>query len=940
MRTAIAIGGLWLALAAQAGSLSPGLARQLNGLQPQDELKVLVCLPEAPVAELDRSLHESGAPLALRHERVIDALRGAAAKTQAPLLRELDALRAGGKVLGYTPHWLVNAVVVRTTAAVAPELADLPGVETVEADLVPELIEPVAVAPADDASRVAEPGLVAVRAPEVWSGLGIDGSGALIGSLDTGTLGTHPALASRWRGNHGHPVSECWFDAAGLGHATPQDSHGHGTHTVGTMCGGAPGDQVGVAPGAEWISSNVINMSTGAPFDNAVIASFEWMADPDGNPLTLDDVPDVVQNSWGVNENFTGYVDCDSRWWTAIDNCEAAGVVVTWSAGNEGPGGTSLRSPADRAATPWNCFSVGATEYASPYNIASFSSRGPSGCDGVSIKPEVSAPGVNIRSSYNDGGYTTMSGTSMAGPHVAGVVALMRSANPNLDVQTVKQILMDTAIDLGAAGEDNVYGHGFVDGYQAVLQAMSGYGSLEGTVTDADGGAPLAGVLVQHVSGAPQASTDGSGHYEMFFPAGEQDVEFGLYGYATQAASVTIEADGVATLDVALAALPSATVSGVVRDASGLAVEGAQVSVAGAPIAPVITGAGGGYAFDLPVNETWTLVAQRSPDPLTLPQDADGHGYRAFDPGDDAWSEATFTLAEGGLTLDLEGANAVAFDWTTIDPEQGGPGTALAFTADDQTLPVEIPFLFTYYGQDFIELSVCGNGWMAFGTTASTEWRGQAIPTAAEPNGVLAPFWEDLSPQQAASGNVSTWHDAAGGRFVIEFNQIRQYTPDTDFESFQVILLDPAVHETVSGDGAIVFQYETMGESDNATVGIENPAGDDGLQYFYGRSDGFGNPGGALPASNPMPESGLALLFTTGLLGGGGGALEPVVLQIAYADGLATLSWTASAGATSYRIESRPSVDAFWVEMATTAQTSFVMPATQPLLLLRVVALD
>jgi len=942
VRRTSAIAALLAALGAQAGRLGPGLERQLQGLAPGDELKVLVCLPAAPVAELDAALHARCAPLAERHQAVLAALQEEAATAQAPLLVELAALRDAGKVLGWTPHWLVNAVVVRATAATVPALAGLPGVETVEADLVPELIAPVGApvdAPERDGERTPEPGLTAVRAPEVWSALGVDGGGALIGSLDTGVLGTHVALADRWRGTEA-PVSECWFDAAGFGHATPQDTHGHGTHTVGTMCGGAPGDEVGVAPGAQWIASNVINMSTGSAFDNAVIASFEWMADPDGDPFTMDDVPDVVQNSGGVNEGFSGYVDCDSRWWDAIDGCEAAGVVVTWSAGNEGPGGTSLRSPDDRADSPWICFSVGATEYFSPYTIASFSSRGPSGCDDVSIKPEVAAPGVNIRSSYNSGGYSSLSGTSMAGPHVAGVVALMRSANPDIDVQTVKQILMDTAVDLGAAGEDNVYGHGFVDAYEAVLQAMSGYGTLEGTVTDADGGAPLAGVVVRSAAGAPTTVTAGDGSYGMYFPAGEHEVVFSLYGYATQTLPATVVAGEATTLDAALAALPSATVSGVVRDPEGLPVEGAQVAVADAPVAPAVSGPGGVYSLTLPIGEEWTLVAQASADPLTLPQEADDYGYRAFDPGDAVWSEATFTMPAEGLALDLQGRNRVVYEWSLIDPEAGGPGTALAFTADDQTLEIELPFLFPYYGQDFLDLWICGNGWLAFASTTSTEYRGQAIPTAAEPNAVLAPFWEDLSPQAAGGGNVSTWHDAAGGRFVIEFHQIQQYSPATDFESFQAILLDPAAHPTVTGDGAIVFVYETMGETDNATIGIESPAGDDGLQVYYGRSDGFGNPGGALPATNPAPASGLALLFTTGLLGGGGGELEPVALQIDVLAGSVQLGWTASPGAAHYRVETRASLDAAWGVLGTTAETSWTLAAAQPVQLFRVIAVD
>jgi subtilisin family serine protease len=477
--------GLGLALAggAVAGQFSPGLERLAAGRAGHDVMTVLLSLErQADIATLDAQLSAARVSRARRHEAVVGMLRQEAGAGQAALLQDLAALKASGKVEGFTPYWITSAVVVRAPLDVLRALAARPDVAMAEPDLQVELIAPL---PADDkderrpddGQRTPEPGVSAVRAPEVWSALGVNGTGALVGSIDTGVLGTHVALNTRWRGYGGaHPVSECWLDAAGLNHSTPQDGNGHGTHTVGTMVGGAPGLEVGVAPGAQWIATNCINMGTGSAFDNAVIASLQFMADPDGNGATEDDVPDVVQNSWGVNEGFSGYLDCDSRWWAAIDNCEAAGVCLTWSAGNEGPSSTTLRSPADRALTPYNCFSVGATNPTAPYGIASFSSRGPSGCGGAfAMKPEVSAPGVNTYSAYNNGSYTSLSGTSMAGPHVAGVVALMRSANPDLEVDAIKQILMDTSVDLGVAGEDNVYGHGFVDAYEAVLAALSGF---------------------------------------------------------------------------------------------------------------------------------------------------------------------------------------------------------------------------------------------------------------------------------------------------------------------------------------------------------------------------------------------------------------------------------------------------------------------------------
>ena len=227
-----------------------------------------------------------------------------------------------------------------------------------------------------------------------------------------------------------------------------------------------------------------------------------------------------MQNSWGISEEFGyDYEDCDDRWWAVIDHCEAAGVITIWSAGNEGPGAATLRSPADRVTTPTNTYSVGAvdaTNYEYPYPIAVWSSRGPFGCNSFIKKPEVAAPGVAVYSCIPDGGYSEdYSGTSMAGPHVAGVVALMWSANPELvgDVERTEQILIESAqpyagttdilemsretnlenqpewpegempdlpFNLGGCLDEtdisvvpnNIVGHGVVDAYEAVRMAL------------------------------------------------------------------------------------------------------------------------------------------------------------------------------------------------------------------------------------------------------------------------------------------------------------------------------------------------------------------------------------------------------------------------------------------------------------------------------------
>ncbi|MBM3317652.1 MAG: S8 family serine peptidase [Candidatus Eisenbacteria bacterium] len=521
------------ALPCAAAEIHAGLESELRAIGDEDFVSVILILREqADVPGLNAALKAERARLQDRHERVVRALQ-AASVSQEPLLAALEAERTGAaRVEGYTGYWISNLVVAKVTKGYLYELAARPDVAYIEPNFTVELIRPLDFEPADG-SRPQEPGepqrgigvtpgLRAINADRVWYELGINGTGTIVGTCDTGVDGNHPALASRWRGLFA-PASHCWLNLINNGHPNfPYDGYGHGTHVQGTICGlgAATQDTIGVAWGALWIATDPINQGAGGEFDNDIIAAYQWFADPDGNPNTHDDVPDVVQNSWRVNEGF-GYNDCDSRWWAVIDNCEAAGCVTTWSAGNEGPSSTTIGSPADRATTLTNCFAVGAvdaTNYSYPWPIAGFSSRGPTGCNvppDRKIKPEVVAPGVDVYSSVPGGGYNgTYDGTSMAGPHVAGVAALMREANPDLDVDTIKEIIMATAVDLGVAGEENTYGWGMIDAYEAVLAAMTGFGRLEGTVTNAsNGGTPVAGATIEILEADRATQSNISGFY-------------------------------------------------------------------------------------------------------------------------------------------------------------------------------------------------------------------------------------------------------------------------------------------------------------------------------------------------------------------------------------------------------------------------------------------
>ncbi len=472
------------ATGAPAGRIDARVQADLTGLLPSAQISALLVLDaQADIPALDRALKSQHATRRERHRRVVEALQSVTRESQEPLLRELEIRSAAGEVSRYAPYWISNVVAVRATRSAIESLASRPEVRSVEPGLRPESTDPVsrrlpeAIGGGTRGIGVAS-GVRAVNAPRVWRELGINGAGALVANLDTGVDGHHPALQTGWRGNHGHPSSECWLDVLGTHTTYPNDdASGHGTHVMGTLAGlgAATQDTIGVAWGAEWIATNALRQTVGPAFDFDIIACFQWFADPDGDPATVDDVPDVVQNSWGVNEAL-GYDDCDSLWLPFIANCEAAGTVLTWSAGGDGPAPGSIRSPADLAATPYECFSVGTVDATGPdfpYPIAYFSSRGPSGCDvpdPLKIKPEVVAPGVDIYSSVPGAGYEVWSGSAMAGPHVAGVVALLRSADPDLEVDAIKEILMATARDEGPAGEDNAYGWGVIDAWAALLR--------------------------------------------------------------------------------------------------------------------------------------------------------------------------------------------------------------------------------------------------------------------------------------------------------------------------------------------------------------------------------------------------------------------------------------------------------------------------------------
>jgi uncharacterized repeat protein (TIGR01451 family) len=545
-----------------------------------------------------------------RRQAVVAALQETAQRTQAPLIAYLERQKAAGKVATYQSFWICNGLAVAGDLETLLALAARPEVAKVRADHWRQWIEPrPAKTTPEEVTNTVEWNIAKVRAPEVWSALGITGTGVVVGGMDTGVDWTHPALTTKYRGyNPTGPITVThaynWFDATGTYPSVPYDGHDHGTHTMGTMVGDdGRGNQIGMAPGARWIATKIVG-DDGGGRDSWIHAGFQWMLAPtDSNGQNADPskAPDIVNNSWGSPTGADETFRPDVAAWLA------AGILPVFSAGNSGEEGAG--STGTPGAFP-ESFAVGATDIGDL--IAYFSSRGPSFWE--ETKPNVSAPGVNVRSSvpggYYEGGW---SGTSMAAPHVSGLAALLLSANPTFTPIDLEAFIRLTARDLGASGPDNLYGWGRIDAYEAVRWAVNA-GKLYGAITAAGTGTPLAGATVvglSHIQAADNftTTTDATGVYTVSVPAGLYDVTASAFGYLPATVRhVSVIKGFMSVRDLALSPAPQAVLSGSVTEQNtGLPLV-ATVRVLGTP-ASTTTDVAGRYTLSLPLG-THSVQAQ------------------------------------------------------------------------------------------------------------------------------------------------------------------------------------------------------------------------------------------------------------------------------------------------------------------------------------------
>jgi uncharacterized repeat protein (TIGR01451 family) len=533
-----------------------------------------------------------------RRQAVVSSLQATAQRSQAGVLALLSEREASGTVARIRPFWIVNAVAADANFDTVVALAAQSEVRLIRQDREYRITErPEALPGVLPDQQAVQWNIAQVRADVARNALDVDGSGVVVANVDTGVDFLHPALQTRYRGYdpHGLHRHTCnWFDATGGGATYPVDGYGHGTHTMGTMVGG---EGIGMAPGATWIAVRAFD-SQGVGLESWLHTAMQWIVDP-GPGCTP---PDVLNSSWSNSWGGTSVFRND------VQALRAAGIFAPFAAGNDGPNASSIDAPASYP----EAFAVGAVSDQDV--IASFSSRGPSTWYGVNlIKPEVSAPGINVLSSLPGGAYGESSGTSMATPHVAGLAALMLEADPSLTVEQIETIMEATARPLGNVIPNNEYGWGRIDAYAAVA-AVAHAGVVNGSVSRAGDGVAIPGALLTadpSTLDAPVTSrSESDGSYSMALAADRYMLTASAFGYQSASSLVEIITGATVTENFSLSALPSGTLSGRVTSGGQPIAPPATIAVNDTPIV-VTTDASGVYSAYLPSGSYTLTVTSR-----------------------------------------------------------------------------------------------------------------------------------------------------------------------------------------------------------------------------------------------------------------------------------------------------------------------------------------
>ncbi|MET0073959.1 MAG: Calx-beta domain-containing protein [Candidatus Thiodiazotropha lotti] len=377
-------------------------------------------------------------------------------QTREASVRLAELLRKHGVKTRLKSLWTINGIALDVPPEMIDAISALPGVERVTVDMRLTMNTPEA----EDIDSQPQWNIEKLNAARLWE-REIRGEGIVVGIMDSGVDVNHPDLADRWRGG-----DNSWFDPYGI-QELPIDLVGHGTQALGLiLAGDESGYQVGMAPEAKWIAARIFDNANQTTL-SAIHLAFQWLLDPDGDPLT-DDAPHLVNNSWGFANTIN---QCYQEFDEDIRLLREAGIGVVFSAGNYGPFAETSISPANNSGS----LSVGAIDLLDEIEFQS--SRGPNACDG-GIYPKLVAPGSQVYTTDRlPVAYNIVSGTSFAAPHITGALALLKSAFPDTPISQIETALYDSAVDLGEAGADDQFGYGLADVAAAYDLLLSNSGS-------------------------------------------------------------------------------------------------------------------------------------------------------------------------------------------------------------------------------------------------------------------------------------------------------------------------------------------------------------------------------------------------------------------------------------------------------------------------------
>ncbi|MEU2233517.1 S8 family serine peptidase [Streptomyces vietnamensis] len=760
------------------------------------------------------------------HEKAAEAayeeLRAHAGASQRPLTSFLDEER-----VGHTDYWIANAVQVTGGRDLVERLAKrsdvaslvksrtyrLDDIETSDKEVTSSRLN----ADGTDSGVDGAPewGIADINADDVWNQYENRGEGIVIANVDSGVQFDHPDLVANYRGNDGNgrfthdynfydPTGQCGTSGV------PCDNNGHGTHTMGTMVGK---NGIGVAPNAKWIAAKGCESSSCS--DASLLAAGQWILAPtdhNGQNPRPDLAPNIVNNSWGGGDT-TFYQDIVEAW-------NAAGIFEAFAAGNDGNGTTCSTAHAPGSQAP----SYGVGAYDSSGKIASFSGFGPSLVDG-SMKPNISAPGVGIRSTWPGSSYNTINGTSMATPHVAGAVALLWSSAPSLigHIDETRDLLNEGARNVddthcgGTAGMNNVWGEGKLDILASVDKAPHTAVTVTGKVTDRATGSALPGVVVKATAGSDTrtVSTGPDGAYRLSLSPGTYDFSLSGYGYATGTVSaVELVTGRPLTQDVALDAVPTHRVSGTVLDVTGKPLPGAKVELNGSPLASATTDAQGAYSFAKVAEGSFGLTVTPAAPVLC---NGVHTGFVTVGTTD------LIKNVQVPARTDHSGNSCAPASYSWIAGSK-----KLALSGDEDAATVALPFPVKHYGVPYTSASVTTDGLVNFLSSRVGDYDNAALPTAGSNGvkGVIAPLWDDLTLDRKSTMQTATTGTTGNRRFAIVWNNAAYADGTSGRATFEVVFEEAT--------GAVTVQYQSVPDKGaSATVGIADQAGTDALQYAY-----------------------------------------------------------------------------------------------------------